>query len=145
MSDVEESSYARVSGEVIKWLRNARGVSQRALEQESGVPQSTISRVERGEALPDLLILKRLAIGLGVTLRELIDYIEFSWFSAGKAAQAARGNGELAWWVPVMSIAGAENLITGAVALALDSRLKQHRALQSSAKSISTRGGVANA
>ena len=56
-----------IIGELIK-ARNEQGISQRELEQLSGVKQPIISRMEAGEASPQLDTILRVLAPLGKTL-----------------------------------------------------------------------------
>jgi len=56
-----------IIGELIK-ARNEQGVSQRQLEQLSGVKQPIISRLEAGETSPQLDTVLRILAPLGKTL-----------------------------------------------------------------------------
>ena len=56
-----------IIGELIK-ARNEQGVSQRQLEQLSGVKQPIISRMEAGETSPQLDTVLRILAPLGKTL-----------------------------------------------------------------------------
>jgi ribosome-binding protein aMBF1 (putative translation factor) len=126
MNDAEEQAFALVVGEVVEWHRTQNNLSQRALAEESGVAQSTISRIERGDALPDTMTLKRLARGLGLTVQQLTDDIEYAWEQAGKGAQVVQGGAATSsWWLPVLGLVGAGAVIGGLVALALGSRPKR--------------------
>lgn len=60
-----------IIGELIK-ARNEKGLSQRQLEGLSGVKQPVISRMERGETIPQLDTLMRVLAPLGKTL-QLVD------------------------------------------------------------------------
>jgi transcriptional regulator with XRE-family HTH domain len=56
-------------------LRNAKGWSQAELARRSGVPQSTISRIEAGKTNSiELSNLERLASALGVNAAVLIEH-----------------------------------------------------------------------
>ncbi len=56
-------------------LREAKGLSQAELARRSGVPQSTISRIEAGETGSISLVnLERLADALGVNAAVLIEH-----------------------------------------------------------------------
>jgi DNA-binding XRE family transcriptional regulator len=44
-------------------LREARGVTQLQLQERTGIPQETISRIERGR-IPSLATLRKLAVGV---------------------------------------------------------------------------------
>jgi transcriptional regulator with XRE-family HTH domain len=52
----------------LKLLRIARGMSQKELEQASGVRNNAISKYESGKAVPKLETLLRLTAGLGLPL-----------------------------------------------------------------------------
>lgn len=56
-----------VAHEIISW-RIRRGLTQQELAQIAGTRQSVISRVESGEHLPSLTLLKRLAEALGTSI-----------------------------------------------------------------------------
>lgn len=45
--------------------RKARGLTQSALSELTGVPQADISRIERGAGNPTEAVLERLAVALG--------------------------------------------------------------------------------
>lgn len=49
--------------------RNAVNMSQQELSQRTGIAQSDISKLENGNANPSLKTLRRLAAGLGMTLK----------------------------------------------------------------------------
>lgn len=126
MDNSEERAFALVVGEVIEWHRAHRDLSQRAPAEKSGVAQSTISRIERGDAIPDTMTLKRLARAFGLTVQQLTDDVEYAWEQTGKGAQGAQGakgaDGVSPWWVPVLGLATAGAVIAGLVTLALGSR-----------------------
>lgn len=48
--------------------RTAAGFTQQQLAEEAGIPQSEISRIERGQANPTLQTLEALGAPLGMTL-----------------------------------------------------------------------------
>lgn len=58
--------------ENLKAIRKKRRLSQEQLEIRSGVSQSGISAIERGERVPSIDTLKLLAQGLRVPLDELL-------------------------------------------------------------------------
>lgn len=45
----------------------------RQLESKSGISRSALSRIERGEVIPDLYELEKIAEGLGVGIVDLFD------------------------------------------------------------------------
>jgi len=56
----------------LKRLREARGLSQRAMAQLSGIPRPTWGSLEAGSANPTLSVLARAAAALQVSIEELI-------------------------------------------------------------------------
>ena len=67
---VEAVSSGRV-GERVKDLRRERGLTLDALAGRAGVSRAMISKLERGEKNPTLVVAAKLAEGLGVTLSRL--------------------------------------------------------------------------
>jgi transcriptional regulator with XRE-family HTH domain len=67
---VEAVSSGRLGGRV-RELRRARGLTLDGLAELSGVSRAMISKLERGEKNPTLVVAARLAEGLGVTLSRL--------------------------------------------------------------------------
>ncbi len=56
----------------LRELREAHKLTQMALARLSGVPQPTISRIEKGSSAIDLGILERLANAMGIDAAMLI-------------------------------------------------------------------------
>ena len=56
----------------VKDIRRARHLSQRQLAGRMQVPRTYISKIENGKAIPTLGSLERLAVALGVDLRQLV-------------------------------------------------------------------------
>jgi transcriptional regulator with XRE-family HTH domain len=57
----------------LKQLREGRGLSQKALAEQSGVPRPTIAHLEAGQANPTLSVALRVARALGIRLDELVE------------------------------------------------------------------------
>jgi transcriptional regulator with XRE-family HTH domain len=68
---VEEVSSGRL-GERIRGLRRERGLTLDLLAQRSGVSRAMISKLERGEKNPTVLVAAKVAEGLGVSLSQLV-------------------------------------------------------------------------
>jgi len=68
-----EALAVRVGGRV-KELRRQRGITQLALAEVIGVEPETVSRLERGTALPSLEKLENVSDALGVSLAELVGH-----------------------------------------------------------------------
>lgn len=64
---VESNLRVAIIGELIK-ARNEQGISQKKLEELSGVKQPIIARMERGVSVPQLDTLLKLLLPLGKTL-----------------------------------------------------------------------------
>jgi transcriptional regulator with XRE-family HTH domain len=58
-------------GERVRELRRRRGLTLNALAEHSGVSRAMISKLERGEKNPTLVVAAKVAEGLGVTLSQL--------------------------------------------------------------------------
>lgn len=67
---VEAVSSGRL-GARVRDLRRWRGLTLESLAETSGVSRAMISKLERGEKNPTLVVAARLAEGLGVTLSQL--------------------------------------------------------------------------
>lgn len=63
-------------GEAMKRLREKRGITQEALAHEAGITSSYAGQVERGQRVPSLTIVLKIARALGVRPGELIDHIK---------------------------------------------------------------------
>jgi len=66
-----EAVASRRVGERVRELRRGRGLTLERLAELSGVSRAMISKLERGEKNPTLVVAARLAEGLGVTLSRL--------------------------------------------------------------------------
>jgi transcriptional regulator with XRE-family HTH domain len=63
---------AVIFGAALKRLREERGLSQDGLAKLAGIGSSYASHLERGEQVPRLTIIIKLALALDVTLAELL-------------------------------------------------------------------------
>jgi len=59
-------------GALVKGHRESKGLSLRDAEKKSGVSASTLSRIERGEARPDLDTVQALVDWVGVPLERVV-------------------------------------------------------------------------
>lgn len=57
----------------IKLLRNKLGLSQEELAEKSNLSSTSIGSIERGKSHPSIETLERIAIALGIELKELVD------------------------------------------------------------------------
>ena len=60
-------------GAKVKRLRKEQGLSQEELAERSGVHRTFVSQIERAVKNVTLVSLDKVAQGLGVALRELVD------------------------------------------------------------------------
>lgn len=67
--------YSRLITRIVEARRRA-GITQTALAQKLGKPQSYISKVERGERRLDVVETMDLAVALGVTINDLIESLD---------------------------------------------------------------------
>ena len=67
-----EAIYGERLGARIKELRRRRGLTLEDLAERAGVSRAMISKVERGEKNPTLVVTAKVAEGLGVTISELV-------------------------------------------------------------------------
>jgi transcriptional regulator with XRE-family HTH domain len=68
---VEEVSSGRL-GERVRALRRERGLTLEVLARRSGVSRAMISKLERGEKSPTLVVAAKVAEGLGLSLSRLV-------------------------------------------------------------------------
>jgi transcriptional regulator with XRE-family HTH domain len=71
VSEVDAVSADRL-GERVRELRRGRGLTLEELAEHSGVSRAMISKLERGEKNPTLVVAAKLAEGFGVTLSQLV-------------------------------------------------------------------------
>ena len=75
----KEQEYVKAFGSGLKQLRaNVAQKSLRIFSYETDVPCATLSRIENGLRIPNIVILKRLAVGFNLTVDELIKKLEDS-------------------------------------------------------------------
>lgn len=65
--DALEPEYAIIQAMID--ARKESGLTQKELSEKTGINQADISKLERGNANPSLRTLKRLAAGMGCTLK----------------------------------------------------------------------------
>jgi transcriptional regulator with XRE-family HTH domain len=56
----------------VKWMRQARNISQEVLAQQSGIYRTYLSRIESGLANPSLLVIAALASALDIDPSKLL-------------------------------------------------------------------------
>lgn len=66
----------RALGQLVKQRRTALGISQEELGLRANLDRTYISGVERGVRNPSVTALVSLAIGLGITVSDLLENLE---------------------------------------------------------------------
>ena len=61
---------------LLKQIRNEAGLNQRQLAALLEVPQSRVSDYERGESLPDILVLRQYLAVMNVSLEDFVKRLE---------------------------------------------------------------------
>jgi len=64
---------AEIFGRRLRQLRTARGLTQEQLAEAAGITSTYTSDLERGEKVPSLSILLRLARAFDITVAELLE------------------------------------------------------------------------
>lgn len=73
----KEQEYIKAFGNALKQMRmDIANKSLRIFAYETDVPCATLSRIENGLRIPNIIILKRLASGFNLTVDELLKKIE---------------------------------------------------------------------
>lgn len=63
-------------GKVLRRRREAIGLSQEALASQAGLHRNYVGLLERGQRMPSLLVIQRLAKALGSLMAEVVGEIE---------------------------------------------------------------------
>lgn len=82
MGAASKGQLEEVFGNVLRALRNERGLSQEALALEADLDRTFISMLERGQRLPSIATLLAVASPLGLTGAELMARVEDAFKSA---------------------------------------------------------------
>lgn len=61
-------------GKRVAFLRKERHLSQEALALDCNLNRTYIGDIERGEKCPSLVTISKIANGLGISVKELLDY-----------------------------------------------------------------------
>lgn len=69
----EEAVSSERLGERVRTMRRGAGLTLDELAERAGVSRAMLSKVERGEKNPTLVVAARISEGLGVTLTQLIE------------------------------------------------------------------------
>ncbi len=61
---------------LLRQIREQANLTQRGLAERLGVPQSRVSDYERGESLPDILVLRQYLAAMDVSLADFVARLE---------------------------------------------------------------------
>jgi len=67
---------AQAFGATVRSIRTSRGVAQEALAQGARIERSHMGKIERGEHMPTLLVVLKIARALGVSAADLLQGVE---------------------------------------------------------------------
>ena len=84
-----ESAPARAFGEAVRAARSEDGVAQEALAHLAGIERAHLGKIERGEHMPTLALILKIARALGRTAGELVLDTEARLQQASSAAPEA--------------------------------------------------------
>ncbi len=120
----ESAVYDLVLGKIIAALREQRGWTQDELATRVGVTQSTLSRIERGQAHPDPYTFRKFAEIFGLRVEELHGRVDEAMAATKRATQGVTDKAASApWWEVAVGLAGfvgLVGLVTFAVAAILE-------------------------
>lgn len=71
-----ETAFLRTLGAVVRQVRLERGLSQEQLAEAAHVHENTVRLLEQSKRMPSVLLLLQLAVGLGVSVAELLERVE---------------------------------------------------------------------
>lgn len=71
--DKKDSVFLKRLGERIKQIRKEKGIKQKDLDYSLDIEKSNMSRIESGNTNPTIILLKKIAEELNISLKELID------------------------------------------------------------------------
>lgn len=118
--------YKLTLGKVVASLRKEAGISQEDFAEAVGISQPTLSRIERGEAIPDAQVFNEMAVQLEMRPGDLYNLVQDAMDRAGRAAAGASNEaaGSESIWSTVLRIAGVVG-IAGLVAFAVAAVLNE--------------------
>ncbi len=97
-------------GGTVRRLREATGLTLRAVAEKSGFSASFISQVENDQASPSIASMERIAGAFGLTLAEFFRELDGSKAPAGRTEAAAEGGVRSEWSKARIAYLSAENL-----------------------------------
>lgn len=71
-STTHDAELAHAFGAAVRALRMERGIAQESLAHQAGIERSHMGKIERGEHMPTLVLILRIAKGLGCSAAALM-------------------------------------------------------------------------
>ena len=71
-----DAELAQAFGAAVRALRTERGIAQESLAHLAGIERSHMGKVERGEHMPTLAIIFKIARALGLSVAHLMGAVE---------------------------------------------------------------------
>ena len=72
--NTKEKKYFQKLGANIKQLREEKGMDQKSFAFDCGIGRTQLYMIENGKTNPRLLTLMKIAQGLDISLKELVDF-----------------------------------------------------------------------
>lgn len=74
--DKSEKTYLKLLGDRVEKVRKAKGFTQVQIAEKLGTEHAQIGRLERGLTNASVIVLRRIATELGITVSELLNFEE---------------------------------------------------------------------
>lgn len=74
--DKSEKAYLKLLGDRVEKVRKAKGLTQVQIATQLGTEHAQIGRLERGLTNASVIVLRRIANELGITVSELLNFDE---------------------------------------------------------------------
>ena len=71
-STTHDAELAHAFGAAVRALRMERGIAQESLAHQAGIERSHMGKIERGEHMPTLALILRIAVALNRSAADLI-------------------------------------------------------------------------
>ena len=71
-STTHDAELAHAFGAAVRALRMERGIAQESLAHQAGIERSHMGKIERGEHMPTLVVILKIARALGRSAGELV-------------------------------------------------------------------------
>lgn len=87
-STTYDAELAKAFGLAVRAMRSEQGVAQEALAHKAGVERSHMGKIERGDHIPSLPLIFKLAKALGCSVTELLGLMESRLQEQGEREEA---------------------------------------------------------